>query len=66
MDSTDDQSESVVDTSFTPVTTENQLNSFEGIEASVIDPVSNNLLMAISGYKWNQIEELHLPDGRKV
>ena len=43
----------------------NQPDLFGAIEAP-ITPVTNNITIPFTDFKWNQISELQLPNGKKV
>ena len=63
--STDDQSQSDVDTYITPITPISQPGTFGAIEPAMA-PVTANFIIPQSEYKWNQIVEIQLPNGKKV
>ncbi len=54
-----------MDTYVTPLTPTVQSSSFGNLEPPV-SPVTDNFTIPISDYRWNQITELQLPDGKKV
>ena len=61
----DDSSRSDVDTYVTPVTPVCQPGTFGAIEPANTH-VTSDFTVPPSEYKWNQIIELQLPDGKKV
>jgi hypothetical protein len=63
--STDDQAESDVDTYVIPSTPVCQPGAFGAIEPAMTN-VTSDFTVPLSEYKWNQIVELQLPDGKKV
>ncbi len=60
-----DEVQVVVDTYVTPSTPVGQSGTFGGLEPPV-STITNDFTMPLSDYKWNQIVELQLSDGRKV
>ena len=65
LSSTDDQSTPEIDIYVTPVTPIYQPGQFGAIEPAMAR-VSNDFTIPLSEYKWNQIVEIQLPDGKKV
>jgi hypothetical protein len=63
--SSDNQSPSDVDTYVTPVTPTGQPGTFGAIEPAMAH-VTSDFTIPLSEYKWNQVVELQLPDGKKV
>lgn len=61
----DDSSRSDVDTYLTPITPICQPGTFGAIEPAMAH-VTGDFTIPSSDYKWNQIVELQLPDGKKV
>ena len=62
---TDEQAASEVDMYITPATPIYQPGTFGAIEPAV-SHVGSDFTIPLSEYKWNQIVELQLPDGKKV
>ncbi len=62
---TDDQTQLDVDTYVTPITPTCQPGTFGAIEPAMAH-VTSDFTIPLSEYKWNQIVELQLPDGKKV
>ena len=62
---TDDPSASEVDSFITPSTPVAQSGSFGLIEPTM-SVMASDFTIPVSEYKWNQIVELQLPDGKKV
>ncbi|CAF1275673.1 unnamed protein product [Adineta ricciae] len=65
VNSTDDPSQLDVDTYVTPATPICQPGTFGAIEPAVTHGTSD-FTIPLSDYKWNQIVELQLPDGKKM
>ncbi|CAF1445673.1 unnamed protein product, partial [Adineta steineri] len=65
VNSNDDQPQHEVDTYVTPITPTCQPGTFGAIETTMAE-VSSDFIVPPSGYKWNQIVELQLPDGKKM
>jgi hypothetical protein len=65
INSTDDQIISDIDIYVTPVTPLYQPGTFGAMEPA-ITPVTTDFIIPPSEYKWNQIIELQLADGKKV
>ena len=65
VNSTDDLSQLDVDTYVTPATPICQPGTFGAIEPAVTHGTSD-FTVPSPDYKWNQIVELQLPDGKKV
>ncbi|CAF4434062.1 unnamed protein product, partial [Adineta steineri] len=65
VNSNDDQPQHEVDTYVTPITPTCQPGTFGAIEPTMAE-VSSDFIIPQSEYKWNQIIELQLPDGKKM
>ena len=63
--STDDQSLSEAEAYVLPLTPIYQPDQFGAIEPAT-GHVTSDFEMPLSEYKWNQIVDLELPDGKKV
>lgn len=61
----DEQTTSEVDMYVTPATPIYQPGTFGAIEPAVTH-MGSGFTIPMSEYKWNQIVELQLPDGKKV
>jgi hypothetical protein len=65
LNSIDDQCPPAVDTYVTPATPVPQSGTFGAIEPAM-SHVMSDFTIPLSEYKWNQVVELQLPDGKKV
>ena len=65
INTTDDQATTDVDVYVTPVTPIYQPGTFGATEPAITH-VSASFTVPPSEFKWNQIVELQLPDGKKV
>jgi hypothetical protein len=54
-----------VDIYITPVTPISQTGTFGAIEPAITH-LASDFTIPLSEYKWNQVVELQLPDGKKV
>jgi hypothetical protein len=65
INTTDEQTTTDVNVFVLPATPIYQPGTFGAIEPAIIH-VDADFTIPISEYKWNQIVELQLPDGKKV
>ena len=65
MSNTDDATAAVIDSFITPSTPVTQPGSFGAIEPA-ISAVASDFTIPLSEYKWNQVVEIQLSDGKKV